>query len=362
MKYAAFIVLLLIGLVGIIGIVDASWNASANITLTTGSTTGKYPMYINVSNATGVSTTTLIYTNGTTKSDWSDIQFVNASGTEIPHWLETSSATATTVRVWYAPSTIAAGGYVKMNFGDANASYTSDGYNTFYPNLFDDFAGSSINTSLWTGSATSVSGGIATISGGGGIRSLVKYGTGYEYVTLTRLNGITGGKWGAIGFGDPFDTDQAIQYAYGAGSLFYTQTATGGNANGFTTTTANSNYHIFQGRRNGTTSFITSDNFGGVFTSALYVSTVSQNISLDSRNADGGEVYTNWIAVRPYQFPEPSVTGITIEYPVEEEPTPTPTTATVSRVYSNSAMPLVFGIGAMLGVVGIAAVLMAGRR
>jgi hypothetical protein len=365
MKYTAFILLLLIGLVGIVGIVDAAWGSGAMINLTTTVTTDKYPMYINLTRSVGVSNTTMIFTNGTTETAWSDIEFTDSACNVIPHWLETKAASGNVTRVWFAPSAISSSGTtVYMNFDDSAVSDTSDGYNTFFPHLFDDFAGASVNATLWTGTATSVSGGVVLVSASNGIRSLDKYGTEHEYVTLTRLNGMTGGKWGAVGFGDPFDASHAIHFNYGTTAQTYIQTTTGGATTNSLTSTADSAYHIFTGKRNGGTSFITSSNFT-TYTLTTNIPTAVQNISLDSRNADGGEVYTDWILVRPYQTPEPSVSSIVVGSAcVAPEPTPTPTGGFTGRTYTNSAMPLVFGIAGVFGVVAIGMVVLigSGRR
>ncbi|HEY3242238.1 MAG TPA: DUF2341 domain-containing protein, partial [Phycisphaerae bacterium] len=84
------------------------------------------------------------------KSDGTDVRFTSSDGTTaIPFWVESWNSAQKTASVWVRVPTIGAGGSaVYMYYGNPSASSASSGPNTF--EFFDDFSGSSINTSRWT--------------------------------------------------------------------------------------------------------------------------------------------------------------------------------------------------------------------
>ena len=93
-----------------------------------------------------------MYVNG------DDIRFadtVNCS--TIPYWIESGINTSSTV-IWIKMPTLAASStkIIKMYYGNPNATAASNGDSTFM--LFDDFTGSTLNTSKWKTYGSSNSG------------------------------------------------------------------------------------------------------------------------------------------------------------------------------------------------------------
>lgn len=177
-----------------------------------------YQMKIVLSNATGTSVSSTIYTGGLTQSDWRDVQFNwlnnGVLGAECPYWLDVKNQTANSitayVKVPYIYANDTAG--LRMYYGDASATAKSNGTATFV--LFDDFSGSSLN-STWvssgTGTAVVGGGGITVIGGDIHVRSASTFGTNQILMGRLQTN-----KWntstGLIQFGynyyGPSDTNE----------------------------------------------------------------------------------------------------------------------------------------------------------
>ncbi|MFA5374575.1 MAG: DUF2341 domain-containing protein [Dehalococcoidia bacterium] len=134
-----------------------------------------YQMKLTVSNASGTSSGSTVYLNGSSLSWPYDIRFTKSDGsTLLDYWIETYDSTTATV--WVEFDSIPAGGTTQFYIYYSKASDTdgSNGDNTFI--FFDDFNDNSINGSKWT-----------TVSGGGG--SIAE--TGQEIrVTSAGLNRI----------------------------------------------------------------------------------------------------------------------------------------------------------------------------
>jgi len=132
-----------------------------------GSTAGAqtdYQVKIIVHKGTGTDSGEHVYCNNHCRDDFGDIRFTKSDGTtELYYWLEdyTSGDKAT---FWVkipsipaSPDTVT----IYIYYGKSDATTTSDGKNTFI--FFDDFEGSSLDTSKWTWQDTG-SGGSYTIS------------------------------------------------------------------------------------------------------------------------------------------------------------------------------------------------------
>ena len=138
------------------------WNSSwsyrqkINLSVSSGSTPQNYQiqLILNTSN------------NGTNfnwSRDCNDIRFVNGSNNaELGYWIESCNSTYQNATIWVkVDQNITTSGYpIYMYYGNAGAANVSNGEATF--ELFDEFEGSSLNTSKWdyTGTVT-VSGGYA---------------------------------------------------------------------------------------------------------------------------------------------------------------------------------------------------------
>lgn len=112
-----------------------------------------------------VDTATLI-TAGKMQSDCDDIRITDVSGKILANWIETGTNacnTATTAIWTKVPSISTTGTTVYLYYGNSSAVSTQNGNQVFL--FFDDFAGSTINTSKWnntTGTIT-LSSGVASL-------------------------------------------------------------------------------------------------------------------------------------------------------------------------------------------------------
>lgn len=78
--------------------------------------------------------------------DGSDLRFYSPSGSPLSYWIETWNTTGTST-VWVKVPT-AGTSTIIMHYGDSMASSESNGEATFL--FFDDFSGTSLNTTKWT--------------------------------------------------------------------------------------------------------------------------------------------------------------------------------------------------------------------
>ena len=115
-----------------------------------GTTLTNYQIGLRLSNLSGISTSSVfggsnggigvLYTNGTTKPDWSDIRFTDDSDNPLSYWVETGTQNATSAFVWVLLPSISSAGTTKVRFyyGCPTASSASDGVSTFN-GYFSDF-------------------------------------------------------------------------------------------------------------------------------------------------------------------------------------------------------------------------------
>jgi len=128
-----------------------------------------YQVRITVYYGSGTSSGDTVYLNGLCKSDFSDLRFTGPDGvTLLPYWIESYTASSVAY-VWVKIPSIPASGSTTfyLYYGNPSASSASDGASTFL--FFDDFLGTSLDTSKWdvrttSGGTYSVSGGILTIT------------------------------------------------------------------------------------------------------------------------------------------------------------------------------------------------------
>ena len=193
-----------------------------NITTGMGTQTDYQVKFI-LSNSSGVSgyyaPDNIIYTNGTTRPDWYDINATDASNTPLKFWVENNTATAYNITAWVKVPSIATGNTStgKWYYGNASQSAsTMDGLNTFP--LFDDFIASSVNTTQWVITGTpSISGGIITLPSAGAGATLANstrgFGYNFTFTSLTKFQNST-------------KTGHNIGFAFPAGYATFSELAT----------------------------------------------------------------------------------------------------------------------------------------
>jgi hypothetical protein len=150
-------------------------------------------MELTVHKGSGTSTGSDIYLNGRCKADFSDIRFTNADGTTLlDYWIEnyTSSSAIIWVELDSLPASPNSARFY-IYYGNQSALSASNGSNTFI--LFDDFSGTSLDTSKWHtffkdgGGSIFVSNGVCTIQCNPGVWASANLYSDAQFGINTRL-------------------------------------------------------------------------------------------------------------------------------------------------------------------------------
>lgn len=276
-----------------------------NITTGMGTQTDYQVKFI-LSNSSGVSgyyaPDNIIYTNGTTRPDWYDVNATDGSDTPLKFWIENNTYTANNATAWVKVPSIAVGNTStgKWYFGNAGqVASTMNGYATFP--TFDDFLGSAINTTQWTLTGTpTLSGGIANFSdtsAGAKVISIAKYGRNYSYVSRLNFNYGTDRRF-SNGWINSTGTSEYL-FFYGADTE-YSFLMNGGSTNTTNLGTGYGAYHVYNMMRVAPSKItLTSDN------TYVLSSTVSSDVSIlqlpvstgVKSSSKGAISYADWIFV-----------------------------------------------------------------
>ena len=329
-----------------------------NITAGAGTQTN-YQMKFILSNASGISGyysgDNVIFTNGTTRADWYDINATDGSGNPVPFWVENGTTTAKNCTAWVNAPSIAVGNTStgRWYYGDAaQSSSTMDGINTFL--AFEDFNGATINSSQWyytTGLAPS--GGTLTMTSAGAtknISSAIQYGRNYSIKSRLQSAhvgsggsyqesfGLAGGSLGAI-----FANVATATPYYGVynGSWRFTDAISGWSAAAYHTMQLDvTSSQSFIGRvDSGTTTTVNNAYYGGATTvGGAYVGSVS-----------GSQEIIDWMFISHRVSTEPTTSNYTrnplvVVVPINasftQSPNPSSTGQAVSYTDSSTGSPV----------------------
>jgi len=258
---------------------------------------------------------------GLVKSDGSDIRVTDAGGsTLLPHWIEEFDATNKTARIWVRVPSIPANGSVDvyLYYGNPNATDASDGSAVF--EFFDDFDGSSLDTSKWES---------ARWTGSGAYSASVKEG----YVEIYSASDTAAGVVSKQSFQFPFIEEFKWKFIQGTeGWAVITQTAGGSDSDwvrhGYVITKTE---YYYQKRTSGTITTYThfgrsapsnwvvgkiiweANNSAYYEDGALVHSGTQDRYSSGSNYLEfltwnGGKINIDWVFVRKYAEQEPTVT------------------------------------------------------
>jgi hypothetical protein len=148
---------------------DGSWSFRKSHIITGSAGAGtNYQMRIIANKATGTDSGANIYLGTNVRDDFGDVRFTASDGTTLlDYWLETGSLNSGSQAAFWVEvaADLGSNQTIYIYYGNSSATTSSNGTNTF--TLFDDFTGTSLNTSLWTqrnGGTPSFSGGLMTVS------------------------------------------------------------------------------------------------------------------------------------------------------------------------------------------------------
>lgn len=246
------------------------WAYRKQITLNnSGSDLTDYQLKFTVYRSSGTDSGFDVYVSDKCQDDYDDIRFTTSDGlTLCNYWIETSDSSTATIWV-KVPSIPAGNTTLYLYYGNPNATAISNGDNTFI--FFDDFPGSSVDTSKWdivapSGCSVTISGGEATFYSSSGtskaaaLVSKTTYGVGYEAVARIKQSSSTTNiaKYTLFGFN--------VLYASGSGTYIKTLPIITENdcVILYDLTTADNNLHLISCKNNP----FTTTNYGAVTTAS----------------------------------------------------------------------------------------------
>lgn len=322
MKWPLAIFGILFLLVGSVSAGALQANATSfyyNNTIGAGTQTS-YQMKFILSNSSGVSgyyapdtggnNGNIIYTNGTTRADWADINATDGSDAPLPFWIENNTQTTKNATAWVNVASIATGNTStgKWYFGNASQTVnTMNGYNTFP--LFDDFNSAALNTTQWVnnnGATVSVANGNMTNTGATSYTQTITSATsfGYNYSVIMRSKysvGAAGNE--AYGFSNAFSASPGPGIlALNVNGYRFSTYQTGYNADGNNGDTNINRDEMIRNTSSGYVDFYRN----GVkdFLSTSQVPTATLPVAFRAYVA-GYTITTDWIFVRKFVYPEP---------------------------------------------------------
>ena len=121
----------------------------------TSTTLSDYQVKLVLHNVTGDSLAENIYLPGIIQPNYKDVRFALNDGTQLNYWMETPTGTDNAtfwIKIPFIPQGTENSVAVDIYYGNSTIGSGADGDATFP--LFDDFDGTSLNTSKWTTSAT----------------------------------------------------------------------------------------------------------------------------------------------------------------------------------------------------------------
>jgi len=271
-----------------------------------------------LTNATCVSNGILLCTNGTTKANWTDIQFTDGSNTPIPFWIWNNTGTSTTQNVTIKIASIpASNATIRFYYGNETKTVSSmDIYNTFP--FSDDFNDATLNTTQWTkdtsGSVTQ-SGGIVTVVGestgyNSGITGKTTFNTSTNKI-IFRATAVYASGYDQVGWASE---ENGANPAYliqartepGGGRKLSTLDAGALNTASWAWVVGN----VQSMYRAGTTAYFY-DYSGISANTAMAVPVVNLNASILSTSIAGDYISVDWIVVEDYQTNPPTTSLFT---------------------------------------------------
>lgn len=258
---------------------------------------------------------------GKMQSDCDDIRVTDVNGKVLPHWIETgtNACNTTITAIWTkVPSIPTSGATVYLYYGNPSATNTQNGDKVF--EFFDDFSGSSLNTTKWptTVGSPTVSSGVLVLDGtGSSNRDIVlgSYIVGTGYAVNFRHQSSVAGNISRFGIADAINDswhggpDDAIFQKY-SNNYLYTDTHNNNSNTENQRETYDTNYHVYQVRYLSTSSvkfFADSNNWE-------HTTNVPDSTSLKVWiQGETGTVNVDWVFVRKTAVTEPTVSSPTNE-------------------------------------------------
>ena len=278
------------------------------------------------------------------KSDGSDIRF-STDGEELNYWIEEWDAGAKRAKIWVKVPSIPANGEakIKMCYGNPSAGAVSDGDKVF--EFFDDFEGNSLNTDKWIifgNPKMTFSNSILDISGSCGeenangdvLESKKNFSHPLIYEAYYKYDHTPWGNYAGIGLGRysyPVSTHCAIEVDHSCydnkGAFIIENGDSRDSCADWVVNDWEKTKIVW------TDKFVSFERGGAVCTFTSSIPSQSIPVHLGDSYFNSNEfiqLYVDWIFIRKYTFPEPTLT-LSAEYQTTA-PTPAPPTAPAGKI------------------------------
>lgn len=300
---------------------DDNWAYRQTVALTnSGSAQTDFQVSITLDTAT-------LITAGKMQSDCDDIRVLDNTGKVLPYWIETgnNACNTSTTAIWVkVPSISTTGNAVFVYYGNPSAISQQDGNAVFA--FFDDFSGSSVDSTKWTSSTTgtasiAVTGGTVELSSNPGQAGLTgKVNITNNFILEKRIKYVDSPALDRNRFG-PGSTpgqDHGIFWRSTDIQVFWNGAWSG------TAVTASQYYRDKRTHDGSTFTWTITTDAGAAFYSNSISNTLSATqypsmITGDSPTVAGGDMFIDWIFARKYAATLPTVAS-----PTNEEKAPGP--------------------------------------
>ena len=164
------------------------WRYKRSHSITSATSLTDYQVKIRVYRTEGTSTGDTVYLGSKCLANYGDIRFVASDGTtELSYWMEVNAGTY--ADFWVKVPSITTDSSIWIYYGNESAVSESDGNNTFV--FFDDFNGTSLDTTKWDVVKLGSSSAVVKVDGSGllelsGLNGTTSSGNIVSKVTITK--------------------------------------------------------------------------------------------------------------------------------------------------------------------------------
>ena len=316
-----------------------SYGGVTVFTVNTSTALTNYDIPINLTNASGVSgylgylnniPENRVYTNGTTRPDWYDVLITDGNDTVLPFWIENNTQTSVSAQAWVNLSSISTSNntIVRVYYGKSSITSPTWNGNQTFP-LWDDFNTAAVDTAKWTTTGGTTSNGYAIIppTTTDNIASVTTFAGGYAYKARNNASA-----WSTVGtpynmFGFRINSGSGAAMTISNIPLtgqfqLLTQSNGGSNTGSSYAIPSPNNFDTYNIVRNGTASALLWIDKTAAVINTANVPTNSESAIVREEGASGlGYIYSDWVFVRPYVYPEPLTSGyatyaVSATYPI----------------------------------------------
>lgn len=288
---------------------ESGWlyRKSHTVNAATGAGTG-YQVKIKVYYASGTDSGEAVYVGGKCQADFDDVRFTGSDGiTPLDYWMETYTASTSAVFwVKVAEDLSSVNRTIYIYYGNNSATLTTSDGAAVFPNFFDHFPGSSVDTGKWTVAGTpTVSGSFVTLYREGGVNetitSISSFTTSVALRARLRMWNVNYSVFQLNGGGN--NTVRTPQWAWPTAAIFnaVTQNDAGNNTTDMAMTAGT--LYTVESRRTSTNTYHFKDD--AQIANHARAMTLSSTIYASAYSTDTAKLELDWVLMRKFVLPEP---------------------------------------------------------